>query len=288
MTLNKERQAQWSLSMSRNRKQRPTSRGESSFGKLLAVLIGLAVILAIGSIFYINMSKVKIEIDPNTLCQVDQKPTDIIAILIDATEGLPERAARQASIRIKQALSSAPENSLINLYSIKSGNESHIEPIAHICKPSSGENVSNLTGNKNYSIKQYKERFLKPLKFQIDDLIDAKSSSTSPLIESMQSAIIESFEANANTGEKRLIIVSDMIQNTNLYSFYREKPSYKNYNDISAQSGKGILRLDGIKVEILVVARSFPKGTRKDVVDFWSHFLTDKGAATGSAMEPLL
>ena len=62
MTLNKERQAQWSLSMSRNRKQRPTSRGESSFGKLLAVLIGLSVILAIGSIFYINMSKVKIEI----------------------------------------------------------------------------------------------------------------------------------------------------------------------------------------------------------------------------------
>ena len=88
MTLNKERQAQWSLSMSRNRKQRPTSRGESSFGKLLAVLIGLSVILAIGSIFYINMSKVKIEIDPNTLCQVDRKPTDIIAILIDATEGL--------------------------------------------------------------------------------------------------------------------------------------------------------------------------------------------------------
>ena len=274
--------------MSRNRKHRPTSRGEFSFGKVFAVFIMLAVFLVIGSIFYFSMSKVKIEIDPNTLCQVDKQPTDIIAILIDATEGLPERAAAQAVIKINQVLSSAPENSLINLYSIKSGNESHIEPIAHICKPSSGENVSNLTGNKNYSIKQYKERFLKPLKLQIDNLIDANSSSSSPLIESMQSAIIESFEAHANTGEKRLIIVSDMIQNTNLYSFYKEKPSYKNYNEISTQSGKGILRLDGITVEILVVARSFPKGTRKDVVRFWSLFLKDKGAANGSVMEPLL
>ena len=274
--------------MSRNRKRRPNSQGESSFGKVLAVFIGLAVVFAIVSIFYINLSKVKIDIDPDTLCQVSRPTTDIIAILIDATEGLPERAARQASIRIEQVLSAAPENSLINLYAIKSGNESHIEPIANICKPSNGEDVSNLTGNKHYTIMQYEERFLKPLRLQIDNLIDANSSSTSPLIESMQSAVIESFEANANTGEKRLIIVSDMIQNTNLYSFYREKPSYENYNEISTQSGKGMLRLDGITVELLIVARSFPKGTRKDVVRFWSLFLKDKGAANGSAMEPLL
>jgi hypothetical protein len=148
--------------------------------------------------------------------------------------------------------------------------------------------VSSITGNKNYSIKQYKERFLKPLKLQIDNLIEAKSSSTSPLIESMQSAIIESFEANTNTGEKRLIIVSDMIQHTGLYSFYKEKPSYKNFNEISTKSGEGIMRLDGITVEILIVARSFPKGTRGDIVRFWSLFLKNKGAANGSAMEPLL
>ena len=274
--------------MSRNRKRRPKSQGESSFGKVLAVIIGLAVIVAIGSIFYINLSKVRIDINSDTLCQVGKQHTDIIAILIDATEGLPDRSARQASIRIEQILSAAPENSLINLYAIKSGNESHIEPIAHICKPSNGEDVSNLTGNKNYSLKQYKERFVKPLRLQINNLIDANSSSTSPLIESMQSAVIESFEANANTGKKRLIIVSDMIQNTNLYSFYREKPSYKNYTKISTQSGKGMLRLDGITVEILVVARSFPKGTREDVVRFWSLFLKEKGAASGSSMEPLL
>ena len=274
--------------MSLNKKRRHTSREGFTFPKLVAVLIGLGALFAIGSLLYKGMSTIKIEIDPNTLCQVDQKPSDVIAILIDATDGLPERAARQATIKINQILSSAPENSLINLYSIKSGNESHIEPIVHICKPSTGKDVSSITGNKNYSIKQYKERFLDPLKLQIDNIIDAKSSSTSPLIESMQSAIIESFEANTNSGEKRLIIVSDMIQHTNLYSFYKEKPSYKNYNEISIQSGKGMLRLDGIAVEIFIVARSFPKGSRKDIVRFWSLFLKDKGAANGSAMEPLL
>lgn len=274
--------------MSPRQKSRPKIQGESLFRKVLSVFIGLAVVSVIGSIFYMNLTKVKIDIDSDTLCQVGHPPTDIIAILIDATDGLPDRAARQASIRIEQVLSAAPENTLINLYEIKSGNESHIEPIAHICKPSNGKDVSHLTGNKHYSIKQYEERFLKPLRLQIDNLIDADSSSTSPLIESMQSAVIESFKANANTGEKRLIIVSDMIQNTNLYSFYREKPSYENYSDISTQSGKGMLRLDGITVEILVVARSFPKGTRKDVVRFWSLFLKDKGASNGSSMEPLL
>ena len=104
----------------------------------------------------------------------------------------------------------------------------------------------------------------------------------------MHCAIIDSFEANTNTGEKRLIIVSDMIQHTGLYSFYKEKPSYKNFNEISTKSGEGIMRLDGITVEILIVARSFPKGTRGDIVRFWSLFLKNKGAANGSAMEPLL
>lgn len=274
--------------MSRSRKRRPNGQGESSFIKALAVFIGLAVISAIGSMFYMNLSKVKINIDPETLCQIGHLPTDIIAILIDATEGLPDRAARQASIKIEQILSASPENSLINLYAIKSGNESHIEPIAHICKPSNGEDVSNLTGNKNYSARQYEERFLRPLRLQINSLINANSSNTSPLIESMQSAVIESFDANANTGKKRLIIVSDMIQHTNLYSFYKKKPSYKNYNEISTQTGKGLLRLDGITVEALVVARSFSKGTREDVVRFWSLLLKDNGAANGSTMEPLL
>ena len=58
--------------MSRNKKRRHTSREGFTFAKLVAVLIGLGALFAIGSLLYKGMSTIKIEIDPNTLCQVDQ------------------------------------------------------------------------------------------------------------------------------------------------------------------------------------------------------------------------
>lgn len=276
--------------MARNakNKRRGNRRGESALGKVGAVIVGLFVIVIIGGMFYMNLSKEKVILDSNSLCQIGKKPSDVIAILIDATESLPERAARQAVIKIENILSSAPENSLINLYAIKSGNESHIEPITHICKPQNGVNMSNLTGNKRFAKDQYEQSFSKPLKAHINNLIVARSSASSPLVESMQSAIIESFTANPNTGLDRLIIVSDMIQNTSMYSFYREKPSYKNFDEMSNRSGKGMLRLEGITVDMLVVARDFNTGNREDVVSFWSSFLQERGASSGSSMEPLL
>ena len=101
--------------MARNakNKRRGNRRGESALGKVGAVIVGLFVIVIIGGMFYMNLSKEKVILDSNSLCQIGKKPSDVIAILIDATESLPERAARQAVIKIENILSSAPETPLL-------------------------------------------------------------------------------------------------------------------------------------------------------------------------------
>ncbi len=273
---------------SRNRKRSGRSKGgESYLIKALAISTITAVVAVIIGMMYLNFTTNKPEIDPETLCDTRADVEDVVAILIDATEGLPTRSAKNATIYLNNIIQNLPPNSLINLYAIKSGNEDHITPVASMCKPRRGVEINALTGNQRFADKLFIEGFQVPVTNLINDLINEGPSTTSPLIESIQSAVLESFLSYPNAGMDKIIVISDMIQNTGLYSFYSNHPSYPNYKEKNIKNGRGILNLNGIEVNLLIVPRNYPTGSRQDLVKFWSELLKDSGAKNGSTMEPL-
>jgi len=270
----------------RGRNRRRGGKGNSTLGKAFAFVTILAVLGAVGFLFYLNMTTTVVKLDQTTMCPIGQPSSDVFAVLVDSTEALPEKSARQAVIKVRNTMDSAPINSKITLYSVRSGNESHAVPIASICKPDTGASASVLTANPTLMARNY-QKFIDRLDQHLASLVGQAGSDTSPIIESFQSAVIESFEGNPNTGGKSIIVISDMIQNSDLYSFYRVKPDFRSYLAQSRSTGRGALSLRGIKVEVLLVPRTPPIGTRQDLVRFWSEFLSEYGALSGSSLEPL-
>lgn len=269
----------------RRRGSRRARRGESKLGilgaRLMMFLVGGAI-LAILTLSFTNDVK---KIDEETLCYKGEVPTDIIAILIDSTEPLDERTVGHAKAKIKNIINDSPINTLINLYAIEAGNEKHIKPIANLCKPDDGSNASEWTSSPTWIKKIFNEKFDLPLNAHLDGLLKMPPSTSSPIIESLQSAVIESFLANENSGQDKIVLISDMIQNTSMYSFYNESLSFDNYFSKVRNSGAGVLDLRDINVQVLVVPKNVPNGTRKDLLDFWGEFFIANNAY--AIMRPL-
>lgn len=231
----------------------------------------------VGMLTYSFTNDVK-KIDEETLCYKDDVPTDIIAILIDSTEPLDEKTVAHAKAKIKIIINDSPINTLINLYAIETGSEKHIKPIANLCKPDDGSTASELTSSPAWIRKIFNEKFDLPLSAHLDGLLKMPPSTSSPIIESLQSAVIESFLAHENSGQDRIVLISDMIQNTSMYSFYKENLSFDSYFSKVRNSGAGVLDLRDVNVQVLVVPNDVPNIDMYDLTTFWGKFFIEANA----------
>jgi hypothetical protein len=274
--------------MSRRRRVRNRARrGESKLGIIVASFLMFVVVVFIGGIFTFSANNELKEIDEKTLCYKDDVPTDIIAILIDSTEPLDEKTVRNAQLEIENIIKNSPTNTLVNLYAIETGSEKHIRPIANLCKPDDGTSASELTSSPAWIKKIFNDKFVLPLADHLTSLLKMPPSTSSPIIESLQSAVIESFLSHENSGDKKIVLISDMIQNTSMYSFYKESVSFNSYFSKVKNSGSGLLNLTDINIQVLVVPNNVPNGTREDLTRFWGKFFRENNANSNVILRPL-
>lgn len=274
--------------MSRRRRVRNRARrGESKLGIVAASFLMFVVVVFIGGIFTFSANNELKEIDEKTLCYKDDVPSDIIAILIDSTEPLDEKTVRNAQLEIENIIKNSPTNTLVNLYAIETGSEKHIRPIANLCKPDDGTSASELTSSPAWIKKIFNDKFVLPLADHLTSLLKMPPSTSSPIIESLQSAVIESFLSHENSGDKKIVLISDMIQNTSMYSFYKESVSFNSYFSKVKNSGSGLLNLTDINIQVLVVPNNVPNGTREDLTRFWGKFFRENNANSNVILRPL-
>lgn len=274
--------------MSRRRRVRNRARrGESKLGIVAASFLMFVVVVFIGGILTFSANNELKEIDEKTLCYKDDVPTDIIAILIDSTEPLDEKTVRNAQLEIENIIKNSPTNTLVNLYAIETGSEEHIRPIANLCKPDDGTSASELTSSPAWIKKIFNDKFVLPLGDHLTSLLNMPPSTSSPIIESLQSAVIESFLSHENSGDKKIVLISDMIQNTSMYSFYKESLSFNSYFSKVKNSGTGLINLTDINIQVLVVPNNVPNGTREDLTRFWGKFFRENNANSNVILRPL-
>jgi len=159
-----------------------------------------------------------------------------------------------------------------------------------VCKPPDGKAASSLTANPLLIQKRFKANFEEPIKLMLERLLSASPSERSPIIEAINSAVIEAFigqQAEHLNPVRRMIIVSDMLQHSRLYSMYQQAPFYADFEKTLRKSEQSVPDLMGAEIEVLLLPRKSPKGDRADLVKFWTEFLTANGAGFGTSMETL-
>lgn len=153
--------------------------------------------------------------------------TEYCVFLIDVTSELTPTQKGKIDNEFDRYLKDAPKNSKHFFYKVGEVNESLLNPVATAISNYSSEDDNILISNPKKLKKDFEENVKAPLDNALKNSLENGGSKTSPILESIQSVVIKSLgHYDAKYAKKRIILVSDLMQNTDSISFYDNIPDY--------------------------------------------------------------
>ncbi|MFC1488835.1 hypothetical protein ACFL6B_03205 [Thermodesulfobacteriota bacterium] len=236
----------------------------------------IAIVVAVLGYFFLKGKLV--EIDKNTFCP-KKNPADITAVLIDRTDRL--NAVQQASIRVRlnDLREEIPVGGSLELYSVGPIDKELLRPEFKMCNPGRGDEVNPLIGNQRIVERRWKEGFYKPLQRVFDNMLAPGTAAKSPIMESIQSIAVSTFSRRKlKNVEKRLVLVSDMLQHTNNISHYRGDLDFDKLRE-SDHYRHVRANLKDVKIIILYINRENTGNLQgRNHIEYWQKYFADQGA----------
>jgi hypothetical protein len=261
-------------------RRRDRYRGGRSRSKGLppwAAILGIVVLLGVsGAAAWFAFRQVRADaIDEATLCP-KAGATGELAILLDITDPLGATQSLTLRAALDRMVEASPRGTLVALGRV-SDQPGELGAAYVLCRPMTGAEGGELTRNPRQLDQQFQDRFLQPFEAELSGMLDAGEAKRSPIMEGLQ-ALLAGTAAKGVTvdGPRRIVIASDLLQNSDAMSFYRgnDWASFKASPDY-ARLAKN---LAGAEVTIFRVPRQDAKVDPAAVDDFWVRYLDAQGA----------
>lgn len=223
-------------------------------------------------------------LDKASLCPA-RGPMGHYVLLVDKTDPLTFTQKEAFTITLRELVERRiPQGYLLSVFVLGEDFKESAKPLVELCNPGTGEDKSELTDNLRRLKKQYQTGFLEPLLKQSESLVASQPAKYSPIFEMMQLVAINGFRAHDVKGERRLVVMSDMLQNTPQYSMYKGPVDYPSFAS-STYGQKAQLELRGVEVEIQYLMNAPQLQTRRNL-KFWEDYF-EKAGARIVAVRPL-
>ena len=264
----------------RRRRRRRSRRGDLS-PRDIALGVGGAVLL--GGVLFV-IARVTFfapgppSRDPDTGCP-ETGPAALTAILIDTTDEISAISRTDVLAHLDEYVANSREDEMVLAYEAKPVGDEVGDPLLSVCHPGDPDAASEWTENPRLIRRRLEERFKRPLEALFAELLEREEASTSPLMESVQSVAVSVLARHEYADiPKRLIVVSDLMQNTNNLSFFRQAVDYEGFAE---SPGSAALSTDlrGTAVEVLFVQREAHRRLEdtRGLVDFWQRWIEEQG-----------
>lgn len=145
------------------------------------------------------------------------------------------------------------------------------------CKPATGEEANALYENPTLITAQYQREFLEPISAKIESTLSGEVENQSPIMEALQSLIANTPGFTSVRGQRKIIIVSDMLQHSDNLSFYRQQ----GWDYFASRNGEGRLagNLSNAVVEIIRIPRAGGNTPSNEIVEgFWTRYFDRQGS----------
>ena len=154
-----------------------------------------------------------------------------------------------------------------------------------ICRPLEPGEVSELTGNRAIAQQRFDGVFTPRVASVLAAATAGAPSGRSPIMAAIQAIAVSAFQAAdaASKGgqplPKRLIIVSDMLENSEAGNHYKGVPDFASYKSTPAYA-RVRSHLDGVSVIILYLRRDNAAGVQGlSHIAFWNAWFADQAAS---------
>lgn len=208
-------------------------------------------------------------------------PTDQTVILVDQSEALTETHRRFALSYIRDYVADDATfavRSRIALFAFSKltfepRTSPSLRPISDLCRPPSHGN--ELYENNRKITKDFHERFLVPVTAALEASLTTEVGERSPILETLQ--LISRSQEIADAGRKTLIVVSDMLQNTEGFSHYLDPRGYEDFvRSGFAADVKADFR--GWNIIVIYLRRYRDRRLQQAAhIDFWQRYFHEAG-----------
>lgn len=247
-----------------------------------AMILSVAFLALIFMYVYIKAVSEQVEIDKASNCRTDGKSPRDTVLLLDATEVYSDSHLEALRNIVNKYVDSALIHERFTVYVL--GDEpDRYEPQLVVCNPGNGDGVSPITGAPEKMFRAWTKSFKEPI-IEIVNTLDAQlSAQTSPVMEMLKFVGLRTI-ARKTSVEKRIIMVSDMVENTESYSQYAQtNMKYFDWRD-NPHFRQTRSQLNNVDVHIIYVERptlSHIQG-RNHIEKFWRPLIDNAGGALKS------
>lgn len=249
-----------------------SARKRRQYRKTVAAVIFVAIgITIVGSMVWLRMSATSTQLDADTLCPEDG-PIAFTILLIDGTDSFSPIQHADIERNLQALANSLDVGERLTIFAPTEMTETaFLKPIFEKCNPGTDAEVSGLTQNPKQIQLRYEKGFRDRLIETLQGGLSTTEKSISPIMAMIQAAAITGYPVGAGF-PKRLVIVSDMLENTADYSQYTQSLDFETVKKRPFFAHLST-NLDGAEVEILYVTRAGAEGlqTRRHAL-YWEEY----------------
>lgn len=269
--------------MARRRRSRRHSSGTDG-GKVVA---GVGILVLCGAILggygYLKMTAESAPVlVADTLCPEDG-PQSATVVIFDGSTQLPAVTRAEIRTHLDDLARATPNYGLLEIRAIDPDVPGG-RVVFSRCNPGDGSNLSELVANPALAKRRWSEEFAAPLEAEMDRLLDGDDAETSPIIETIQHVAAQRFAGHSMAGrDKRLVIFSDMMEHTPLYSQYGGTSlAYDDY--LKTQAARALSTdLSGADVSIRYVRRLNARVDEGTHMEFWARWIDESNGRLAEA-----
>lgn len=230
-----------------------------------------------------NLALTKFE-EGGTLCPEPKdglsRIPELMVILLDSSDELGEAQQIQVSHELERLRSTLPKFGRLDVYKTSQSELELVSPVLTICNPGDGSDLGEITGNPEMAKKRWRVEFEGKVRRVLKEGVEGSGAKVSPIFETIQAAAVRTFDLPAldQVGKRRLVVVSDLLQNTQKQSHYQELPNFAEfrtdsyYDEVHAD-------LHGVQVQVLYLSRPRASGMQgRAHIDFWDKYFESLGA----------
>lgn len=256
-----------------------------------SLAIGLSIGLAAVIVFFVYKAMSRPPLDKVTMCP-ENGPRQVTALLVDTTDPISIVTLADLKNRFSEVVQSTEVGEMLAIYGLTE-KRGELITMFEGCNPGDESTVDQWTGNKKIQQRKWEEVFGKPMEEVRGKLDKGQAGAQSPIMAAIQNIKLQVFDRfkerrDEASGEeekipKKLIVVSDMIEHTALYSQYKSDLEFQNYKDSPANADYRT-SLDGAEVSIWFVDRGIEKFSDAKFMNFWATWVMDNRGTWGSAI----
>lgn len=205
------------------------------------------------------------DLDAATLCPTNRPLAGHTVVIVDRTDRWTQAMGSALTQLVENAQRDTGKYEKFSIVSLDANQSVH--PLFSVCNPGEPTFWSDLYRGRRYTTRDFEQRFVGAAENVIAEIREPSEARTSPIVEYVH-RWLGSDDFNANIRHRRLILVSDMRQNSPLYSIY--SGAEDRLGDVVArQFGPAA---EGVAFDIYFVAHGRDHNVTEDEVrTAWDH-----------------